>query len=127
MHYSGSLEVHWAGWKIVPQNLKKKNIIINWFLCPSGFSKLKFISGSPIGRTTKQATASCPKTYSSLNRKSPNNLNPPWESSRDNHGQSGSAPIIYIGQDKVSFISLLNTMEGHPNYDFYYNELTAQS
>ena len=24
MHYSGSLEVHWAGWKIVPQNLKKK-------------------------------------------------------------------------------------------------------
>lgn len=121
MHYSGSLEVHWAGWKIVPQNLKKKNIIINWFLCPSGFSKLKFISGSPIGRTTKQATASCPKTYSSLNRKSPNNLNPPWGSSRDDHGQSGSAPIIYIGQDKVSFISLLNTMEGHPNYDFYYN------
>lgn len=96
---------------------KKKK---NWFLCPSGFSKLKFISGSPIGRTTKQATASCPKT-SCLNRKSPNNLSPPWGSSRDDRGQSGSAPIIYIGQDKVSNISHFNTMEGHPNYDFYYN------
>ena len=102
---------------------KKKN----WFLCPSGFSKLKFISESPTGRTTKQATGSCPKTYSSLNRKSPHNLNPPWGSNRDDHGQSGSTPIICIGQDKVSFISHFNTMKGHPNYDFYYNQLTAQS
>lgn len=65
------------------------------FLHPSPFSKLKFISGSPVGRTTKcRATIAQGQTYSSLNRKLPNGLNSLWGSSRDDCGQSGSVPVI---------------------------------
>lgn len=91
MHYSGSPEVHWAGWWMLSQNLKEKD----WFLCPPPFSKLKCISGSPVGRNTKfRATIAQGQTHSSLNRKLPNNLNPLWGSSRDDCGQSGRIPVI---------------------------------
>lgn len=93
-----------------------------WFLCPSPFSELKFISKSPVGRRTRfRATIAPGQTYSSLSRKHSHNLNYLWEEAQMTVGTLVLHLKFPLGQDKASFISHSNTMEDHSNYDFCHN------
>lgn len=112
-------EVHWAGWWMLSQNLKKK-ILVSLSLFPAPNLDLfqralwaKQPNLKPLLPKNKHILVSienCPTI---------------WTLSGDVALMTAGDMALYLksalSQDKVSFISHSSTMEGHPNYDVSYN------
>lgn len=128
MHYSGCPEVHWAGWWMLSQNLAgggKKKI---WFLCPSPFSRLKFLFQRTLWAEEPDLEPLLPQDKHIL--VSIENIPTIWITSGEEAQMTVGTLVLRLtfplGQDKASFISHSTTMEDHSNYDFCHNYLTAQ-